>query len=86
MRRGILGIETDINEVNPRIPEREGWYMQKYSEKRQKWHDLYFFTEQEWRTEDYDPPNLWCSLDHNLFNHVSPPSKLTLRPTYDVHQ
>lgn len=46
---------------------RQGWYMQKYSERQREWADLYFFTEHEWRPLDFEIPNFWCSHRHPLF-------------------
>ena len=68
VRRGVLGSSLPPGEIS--APQREGWYMQRYSQGRQRWDDLYFFTEQEWREVDYRIPNFWCSNRHPLFCKV----------------
>lgn len=72
VRRGLLGVKDSPDDIQPKTPQREGWYMQKYSSRRHQWSDVYFFTEQEWQTADYDVPNLWCSHNHTLFSKVQP--------------
>ena len=68
VRKGVLGSSLAPSETG--APHREGWYMQRYSRGRQRWDDLYFFTEQEWREVDYQIPNFWCSNRHPLFCKV----------------
>jgi len=44
--------------------------MQRWSQGRRRWDDLYFFTEQEWREVDYTIPNFYCYNRHPLFCKV----------------
>lgn len=55
-------------------PEFCGWYMQRYSRSKQRWVDIYFFTERADLQADFVMMNFWISNHHSsIFREARPP-------------